>query len=149
MALVCAACGNGGDDAKRAADDLEARLDNANNGVRRLRVAEVRGEMKELQEALGARTTFPIATIGPVPDQDCCARPHHLCNVDSASRTTLMDALGWFPDHTFTRFSYTSTDGRSFTATWKGDLICDGRTDEYVLRGHLDGTAARFDITAP
>lgn len=83
---------------------------------------------------------FPIAKAPLTPTTDCCKGPNKTCPVDASAWTgepwkTLDFQIA--EPHEF-RYSYESTDGKSFTATAVGDLGCNGKPVTYTLNGTVD-----------
>jgi hypothetical protein len=85
-------------------------------------------------------SAFPIAKAPLTPATECCKGPGGKCPVDATAWTiepwkTFEFAIE--EPHQF-RYSYESTDGKSFTATAVGDPDCSGKPVTYTMNGTLD-----------
>lgn len=95
---------------------------------------------KNAKRLFGETSAFPIAKAPLTPATDCCKDPSGKCAVDATAWTaepwkTLEFQLD--EPHRF-RYSYESTDGKSFTATAVGDLDCSGKPVTFTLTGSVD-----------
>ncbi len=136
MAGLAAACSKGGDASSR---DAEVHLDQIKKGVK--------AWMPE-------HAAFPVGTTGLTPRASCCeaGRSDHRCAPDPslwsdgpwADLDVSVDEPGAF------QYSYSSSDGRSFTATAVGDPSCSGHPVTFTLTGTLDAQGnASFAIQRP
>lgn len=88
---------------------------------------------------------LPTVTVPLTPATDCCTEGNdgdRRCtpNIAYWSATPWADLDFAVEQHHYFQYSYTSTDGKSFTATAVGDLDCDGHRITYTLTGQpVDG----------
>ena len=95
---------------------------------------------KSAKRMFGETSAFPIAKAPLTPTTDCCKGPSGKCAVDATAWTgEPWKTLDFQIDepHLF-RYSYESTDGKSFTATAVGDPDCSGKPLTYTLNGTVD-----------
>jgi hypothetical protein len=85
---------------------------------------------------------FPTGNAGPTPAQPCCSAPDHKCPVSQDwTSSPVWKALAFTVDEpTQYQFTYSASDGKSFTATAVGDPQCDGHPETYKLEGKLDAS---------
>lgn len=110
-------------------------------------------EGKRFLEILGANAKaawardgyLPTVTVPLTPATDCCTEGNdgdRRCtpNIAYWSATPWPDLDFAVEQHHYFQYSYTSTDGKAFTATAVGDLDCDGHRITYTLTGEpVDG----------
>jgi hypothetical protein len=97
---------------------------------------------KNAKRVFAETSAFPIAKAPLTPATDCCKGPSGKCPVDATAWTIEPWKTFEFTvdePHQF-RYSYESTDGKSFTATAVGDPDCSGKPVTYTLNGTLDAT---------
>jgi hypothetical protein len=89
---------------------------------------------------------YPKGTVGPTPQQECCAAGGK-CPADPAAwRDPVWQALEFsIPEAGLYRYSYES-DGTTFTARAVGDTDCDTTMATFTLTGSSDGT---IELTQP
>jgi hypothetical protein len=96
---------------------------------------------------------FPKGKVGPSPAAECCgAAQDHKCPVDAkAWADPVWQAMEFSIDEpSLYRYSYESTDGKTFTATAIGDADCDSTMATYTLTGKLDASGnPSVDLTEP
>jgi hypothetical protein len=92
---------------------------------------------KSAKVAFMQNDKYPIGKAGPTPATWCCEGPEHKCQPDPAQwQTGVWKELEFQMDepHLF-RYSYESTDGKTFTAMAIGDLDCDKNESTYKAVG--------------
>jgi hypothetical protein len=95
---------------------------------------------KNAKRVFAETSAFPIAKAPLTPATECCKGPSGKCPVDATAWTIEPWKTFEFTidePHQF-RYSYESTDGKSFTATAVGDPDCSGKPVTYTLNGTLD-----------
>jgi len=119
----------------------------ADDYAKKSKMSEARLMLNKLSKyaktAFVANGQYPIGKAGPTPAVDCCMNrgPHcdekYRYKVDPAQwQTGVWKDLEFQIDepHRF-RYTYESTDGKSFTATAIGDLDCDNDQITYTSVG--------------
>lgn len=90
---------------------------------------------------------YPKGTVAPGPT--CCGQPDHACHDKLEDPLWKELEVELPPDHQMYRFGYTSTDGKSFTATATGDLDCDGTEVTWTLTGTANADMPETAIVPP
>jgi len=91
---------------------------------------------KTLQHAYLGAGSFPKGKAPLTPAKACCPKK---CADAAAWKQPMWKQLEFTIDEPhFFRYSYESTDGKSFTAMAVGDLDCDKHEITYVLKGAAD-----------
>ena len=107
---------------------------------------------KNAKRVFAETAAFPIAKAPLTPTTDCCKGPGGKCPVDATAWTSEPWKTFDFQidePHLF-RYSYESTDGKSFTATAVGDLDCSGKPVTYTLTGSVDASGnPSMNVTNP
>ncbi len=140
--VLFAACG-----AKDTKDDY----------IRTSKQAEARVRLKSIiraaEVAVADTGSLPVGSVGPTPAQPCCASADKKCPVDGAQwRDEVWERLHVYEDspHYF-QYSYKS-DGKTFTASATGDVMCEGKPVTFtvsgsVVPGGLDVDTSQIDVT--
>jgi hypothetical protein len=132
LVLFVAACG-----AKEETEDY----------LRKSKQIEGRVKLKMLarnaKQTVADAGTLPTGSVGPTPTQPCCASADKKCAVNlEAWKDPIWDQLMVYADtpHYF-QYSYKS-DGKSFTASATGDVLCEGKPVTFTITGAIgaDGT---------
>ena len=110
--------------------------------------------MSKLAKVYAAEhSAFPTGKADLTPATDCCKESLHLCDVkDSDWSSGVWQDLGFKPMALSTpfRFSYESTDGKTFTARAVSDLDCNGTPETLELHGKLDASGnATTELVTP
>jgi hypothetical protein len=92
---------------------------------------------------------LPVLTLGPTPDKPCCQHPGYKCTPDAAMWSAWQPLDFMVTDPFNFQYTYSSTDGTTFTATAIGDLDCDENTVVYKLVGTLENGVVKTTITPP
>jgi hypothetical protein len=96
---------------------------------------------KSAKRVFAETSAFPIGKAKTLPAGDtCCKGEKGKCPVTTDwTSDPVWKALEFSIDEpTLYRYSYESTDGKSFTATAVGDTDCDGQNATFTLTGKLD-----------
>ena len=124
-----------------AAVAIPAYMDYMKKGKRSEAQLQLNKLAKNLKVAYVTNAEFPKGTVGPSPAKSCCEGPNHKCDDQTAWVDPVWQSLDFMvtEPHMY-RYSYTSTDGKTFVAKASGDLDCDGKEAEYVMSGTVDDT---------
>jgi hypothetical protein len=102
---------------------------------------------KKLKIAAAETNAFPIGTARQLPASPnsgpgCCGSSNGKCAVTTEwTADPIWNAVAFsISAPTRYRYTYTSSDGKSFTATATGDLDCDGKPGVFTLTGTFDAT---------
>ena len=145
IALV-AACGNKADDKTKAGDkpiveQFEDYKHRAMQTEAKLELNTISKNAKFVQIDKGA---YPIGKAPLTPADDCCKSADHKCAPDpknwAAEPWTTLEFTIDDP-HRY-RYSYESTDGKTFTATAVGDLDCNGKQSTFTATGTIDASGS-------
>jgi hypothetical protein len=106
---------------------------------------------KRAKVAFVETSEFPKGKVGPSPATECCSQPDHKCAVDAkAWDDPVWKALDFQMDEPgLYRYSYESTDGKTFTATAIGDADCDQAMATFTLTGKSDNGNPSVDLQKP
>jgi hypothetical protein len=109
------------------------------------RKSEAVTELERIAESAAAvhaaKRSFPKGKVGPSPAKSCCGTGNNRCVPDAATWSApLWKALAFemTEQHLF-RYAYES-DGKTFTATARSDLDCNGDEAVWTLKGTLDAS---------
>ena len=144
VALALAACGKG-DNTKAKSDDkptIEAFEDYKHKAMATEGKLELSNLSKLAKTVAIYKSAYPIGKAALTPAIECCKSADHKCAPDSKTWavepwTTLKFTID--EPHSF-RYSYESTDGKSFTATAVADLDCNGTVTTFTATGTLDAS---------
>jgi hypothetical protein len=103
-------------------------------------------ELERIGEGAAAvqatKGSFPKGTVGPSPAKSCCGTGNNRCLPDAATWSVPLWktlAFAMTEQHLF-RYAYESTDGKTFVATARSDLDCNGDEAVWTLTGKLDAS---------
>lgn len=111
---------------------------------------------KRAKVAAQSNGAFPTGKAKVLPADNgspgCCGGGDNKCKVSTEwASDPVWKTLEFSVDEpTLYRYSYDSSDGKSFTATAVGDLDCDGKPATYTLTGKLDASGnPTTDVVKP
>ncbi len=109
---------------------------------------------KRAKMIFGESGALPIGTSKELPANDkpgCCGQPDNKCPASNEwASDPVWKALDFQIDTPMMyRYKYTSTDGKTFTASATGDLDCDGKPGIFMLTGKVDNGNITTDIVKP
>lgn len=97
--------------------------------------------------------SFPVGKADLTPAQDCCSQPGAQCTVNDAdfSQGVWKDLdFQLFETKTRFRYSYESTDGKTFVAKAVSDADCDGEPATWEMHGSVDASGTpHHDLVNP
>jgi hypothetical protein len=106
---------------------------------------------KNAKRVFVENSAYPIGKAALTPATDCCKGEGGKCAVDAAQwKVEPWATLGFeiSEPHLF-RYSYESTDGKTFTATAVGDPDCSGKPVTYTLNGTSTAGNPSVNLTPP
>jgi hypothetical protein len=126
--LLVAACGakEESEDYLRKSKQLEGRV-------------KLKGISRNAKQIVADTGTLPVGSVGPTPVQPCCSSADKKCPVNQDEwKHAIWDQLSVYADapHYF-QYSYKS-DGKSFTATATGDVLCEGKPATFTITGAIE-----------
>ncbi len=109
---------------------------------------------KQLKIAFNETGAFPTGKAKTLPaatGESCCGSPDNKCAVSTEWVTDpVWKGLEFTIDEpTLYRYTYESTDGKTFTATAVGDTDCDGKLATYKLTGTAEGGNPTVTLEKP
>lgn len=110
---------------------------------------------KALKLKYAENSAFPIGKSKTLPaggtGEGCCGTPDNKCAVSTEWATDpVWKALEFsIDDPSLYRYTYESTDGKTFKATAVGDTDCDGKAATFTLTGTADNGAPAVNLEKP
>lgn len=140
-----------------AADCMKAGMQDYMHKSKESEAALQLNKLGKLAKIKAAETgAFPIGKAKVLPADNgspgCCGGGDNKCKVSTEwASDPVWKALELQIDEpTLYRYSYESSDGKSFTATAVGDVDCDGKPATFTLTGKLDASGMpTIDLAKP
>lgn len=113
-------------------------------------VTELERIAENAATAHAAKGSFPKGTVGPSPAKTCCGTDNNRCLPDAATWSVpLWKTLGFAmtEPHLF-RYAYAS-DGKTFTATARSDLDCNGDEAVWTMTGTIEAGKPVTNLVPP
>jgi hypothetical protein len=147
--MACAEGGKAGDNAGGAEQGFKDYQNKSKAAEAKLMLDRIG---KNAKRVFAETAAFPKGTAALTPATECCKGEGGKCAVDSKQWTVEPWASLEFSvddPHRF-RYSYDSSDGKTFTATAVGDVACDGNAKTYTLKGSVDASGnPKVDLVEP